>query len=110
MLVGSARADTYQEAMDGLVQASYRHMELTYACREITGLSRYRSALVAAQNVVRATGMPTDIAISTVNKMASSIKAAPGVFEIGFSDCTIGVSRTKQELLNWRTKLRSSQQ
>ncbi|RVG05303.1 hypothetical protein CN230_26940 [Sinorhizobium meliloti] len=109
MIVGSARADSYHEAIDGLMRASYRHMELTYVCREITGLSRYRNAFVAAQNAIRATGMPTDIAMSTAVKMVSNIEAAPAAPDPGFSDCTIGVTRTKQELLDWGAKFRRSQ-
>ncbi len=90
-------------------EAPSRIPHLTYVCREITGLSRYRNAFVAAQNAIRATGMPTDIAMSTAVKMVSNIEAAPAAPDPGFSDCTIGVTRTKQELLDWGAKFRRSQ-
>ena len=111
MLPCSAFADSYQAAINGLMRASYRHLELTYDCRDVLGLSRYREARVAAENAVRATGMPTDVAMSAVAKMASRVEAgASRKARPGLNDCTAGVARTKRELLNWRVKFRRSQQ
>ncbi|MBP1886510.1 hypothetical protein [Sinorhizobium mexicanum] len=106
-----ALADPYQEAVDGLMRASFRHMEQTYICRGLTGLSRYQDALVAAENAVRLTGVPTDLAMSTVAKMASNIETAPQrVRQPSLSDCAVGVTRTKQELLGWGAKFRRAQE
>ena len=111
MLPAIPVVDPYQDAIDGLMQASHRHMELTYVCREITGLSRYRDALAAAENAVRATGMSAEAAMSVVAEMAwdiettSSRQPPPGL-----NDCTTGVVRTKQELLRWWARLHRAQQ
>ena len=111
MLPAIPVADPYQDAVDGLMQASRSYIELTYVCREITGLSRYRDALAAAENAVRATGMPTAAAISMVTKMARDIEAAAsGQPSPSLNDCAIGVVRTKQELLGWWARLRRMQQ
>jgi hypothetical protein len=111
MFATPALADSYQDAINGLMQASYRHMALTYACREVTGLSQYRDARVAAENAARATGMPTDVAMSAVEKVATRIRtvSAEGP-RLSVNTCTAGVARTKQELLGWRSKFRRLQQ
>ncbi|WP_018236822.1 hypothetical protein [Ensifer sp. BR816] len=105
-----ALADPYQEAVNGLMRASFRHMEQTYVCRNLTGLSRYKDALVAAENSVRLTGVPTDVAMATVAKMAASVETAPQRLHPSLSDCAAGVARTKQELLDWGAKFRRSQE
>ncbi|WP_028748293.1 hypothetical protein [Rhizobium mesoamericanum] len=111
MFATPASADSYQDAIDGLMRASYRHMALTYACRDVTGPSQYRDARVAAENAARATGMPTDVAMRAVEKMAIRIRAVPAENpRPSLNGCTAGVSRTKQELLGWRAKFRRSQQ
>ncbi|MBY5605740.1 hypothetical protein HFO50_32235 [Rhizobium leguminosarum] len=111
MLPSFASADSYQVAIDGMMRASYRHMELTYACRHVTGPSQFSNARVAADNAVRATGIPTDMAMATVEKMASIITAAPErKARPSLTECTTGVARTKQELLRWRRQFRRSQQ
>ncbi|WP_144083753.1 hypothetical protein [Rhizobium leguminosarum] len=111
MLAAPASADSYQDAINGLMQASYRHMALTYACREVTGLSQYRDARVAAENAARATGMPTDVAMSAVAKIATRIRIVSAESpRLSANTCTTGIARTKQELLGWRTKFRRLQQ
>ncbi|NKQ72900.1 hypothetical protein C3Y89_21550 [Rhizobium sp. UPM1132] len=110
ILPGFALADSYQAAIDGLTRASYRHMELTYACRHVTGPSHFSNARVAADNAVRATGMPTDMAMTTVDKMVSRIRSAPALkARPSLTDCTTGIAQTKQELLHWRAKFRRLQ-
>ena len=106
-----ALADPYQDAINGLLGASYKHLELTYACRNVTGLSHYRNAYAAAENAVRATGMPTDAAMSAVAEMTSRIEAAPSTKPgLLLNECTAGIARTKEELLQWWGKFRLSQQ
>ncbi|WP_454851992.1 hypothetical protein [Rhizobium binxianense] len=46
-LAAPALADPCQDAIGGLMRASYRHLALTYACRDISGISHYRDARVA---------------------------------------------------------------
>jgi hypothetical protein len=111
MFAAPVWAEPYQDAIHGLMRASYRHMDLAYACRDLVGISRYREARVAAENAARATGMPTDVAMSAVDKMAAHIHATPGKgSHPGLNDCSTGLMRTKREVLAWRAKLRGSQQ
>ena len=111
MFAAPALADSYQDAINGLIRASYRHMALTYACRDVIGLSQYSDARVAAENAARATGMPTDVAMSAVEKMATRIRTVSSESpRPSVNGCTAGVARTKQELLGWRAKFRHSQQ
>nr|WP_200991901.1 hypothetical protein [Rhizobium rhizogenes]QCL10591.1 hypothetical protein pC6.5d_698 [Rhizobium rhizogenes] len=107
----AAWADPYLEAIHGLMRASYQHLALTYACRDVTGMSQYREARVAAENAARATGMPTGVAMQTVEKMTARILATPVKNpHPSLNDCATGVTRTKQKLLAWRAKFRSAQQ
>ena len=106
-----AVAEPYQKTIDGLMRASYRYMELTYACRHVNGLAQYRNAEVAAENAVRATGMPTDVAMSTVARMASRIRAASSSgASADLHVCTVDIVQAKRQLLDARAKFRRSQQ
>jgi hypothetical protein len=103
-----ALADRYEEAYRGFVSAAYRHMEIAYNCRMVLGRSRYEDARVAAENSLRLSGMPTDIALRSVEKMVVEIKAAASKHppHLSFAQCAARTTTTRVELRAWQARLR----
>lgn len=110
VITAPASAGVYKDAVNGLMQASYRHMAITFACRHATGASWYREAVVAAETTVRATGVPTDLAIATVARMTSRIEVATKTEpRENLVACFSGVASAKQEVRKWREEVLRSQ-
>jgi hypothetical protein len=72
-----AAADNYDSAYRGLAAASFRHLEAAYRCRGALGASAYIQARVAAENVMRLSGVPTDVALREVTRMVRKIETRP---------------------------------
>ena len=106
----AAWADSYQRAIDGLMNASNRYLALTYECRDVTGMSSFRKARASTENAARATGMPTDEAVLTVERMVSRLQAkSQSQARLGIHTCVTGVSRARQDVQEWRAKLGKAQ-
>jgi hypothetical protein len=109
LVAAPAWAQPYQKAIDGLVQASYRYLEITHECRELTGITSFQQAWATAENSARATGIATDkrmLAVERITRLESSPAADN---QRGLRGCTTAVNLTKQDVLTWRTKLDKAQ-
>lgn len=98
----------YDEAYRGYVGAAYRHLETAYNCRALIGRSHFEDARVAAENSLRLSGLPTDIALRSVEKMLEKIrrdeKTEP---RLSFAQCATKAATTRAELQTRGRKLQS---
>jgi hypothetical protein len=86
------------EASRDLANTSYRHLNMAYMCRQAIGISQFREARIAVENVLRTTGLPADAAMSSVDDMVSRIIAAPQSTPPAFNECIARIARTRQAL------------
>ncbi|MDK4724951.1 hypothetical protein [Rhizobium phaseoli] len=98
----------YDEAYRGYVGAAYSHLASAYACRALLGRSHYEDARITAENSLRLSGMPTDIALRSVEKMLEKIrrddKRGP---QLSYAQCATKAATTRAELQRWEKKLLS---
>jgi hypothetical protein len=98
----------YDEAYRGYVGAAYRHLATAYNCRALMGRSHFEDARVAAENSLRLSGLPTDIALRSVEKMLEKIrrdeKTEP---RLSFAQCATKSATTQAELQTREKKLQS---
>nr|OAP90244.1 hypothetical protein A4U53_30490 [Rhizobium leguminosarum] len=98
----------YDDAYRGYVGAAYRHLATAYNCRALIGRSHFEDARVAAENSLRLSGLPTDIALRSVEKMLEKIrrdeKKEP---RLSFAQCATKSAATQAELQTREKKLRS---
>ncbi|KSV75188.1 hypothetical protein N185_17565 [Sinorhizobium sp. GW3] len=99
-----AIAETYDTAVIGLVRASYKHMRLAYSCRDF-GSSTYLDARIATEIALRATGLPTILAVAVTAEIASEIRFDEGFAAVSLADCTVGLSRTRKAVATWRERV-----
>ncbi|WP_143534207.1 hypothetical protein [Rhizobium sullae] len=101
----------YDEAYRGYVGAAYRHLATVYNCRALIGRSRYNNARVAAENSLRLSGMPTDIALRSVEKMLEKIRRDEKTkSHLSFAQCATKAAMTHAELQARERKLQSERQ
>ncbi|MFJ6322086.1 MULTISPECIES: hypothetical protein [unclassified Rhizobium] len=108
-LTTPAAADQYDGIYRGLVAAAYSHMETAYRCRTLIGLSDYRDARVTAENSLRLSGMPTDIAFHAVERMVTKMQATQPreLRALSLADCFIHLRTTQTNLLAQEGKMQS---
>ncbi len=108
-LTTSAAADEYDGIYRDLVAAAYRHMETAYHCRTMIGLSRFHEARVTAENSLRLSGIPTDIAFQAVEQMVAKMQTAkPGRSRaLSLTDCMINMRSTQFDLQARENRMRS---
>ena len=102
-----AAADNYDNAYRGLAAASFRHLQAAYRCRGALGLSAYTQARVAAENVMRQSGVPTDVALRQVTRMVRKIEARPtdNAPAMELYPCITDVNATLLEIHAWQAKI-----
>ncbi|WP_143535283.1 hypothetical protein [Rhizobium sp. N122] len=99
----------YDTAYKGYVGAAYRYLATTYNCRAVIGRSHYENARVAAENSLRLSGVPTDIALRSVEKMLDKIRTDEKTkARLSFAQCAAKAASTQAELQAWERKLQSS--
>ena len=98
----------YDAAYRGYVGAAYRNLATTYNCRAVIGRSRYEDARIAAENSLRLGGLPTDIALRSVEKMLEKIRReSKSASHLSFAQCATKTATTQAELQTRERKLQS---
>ncbi|WP_426127688.1 hypothetical protein [Pararhizobium sp. PWRC1-1] len=102
-----ATADNYDSVYRGLTTASFRHLEAAYRCRSALGPSAYTQARVAAENIMRLSGVPTDVALREVTRMVRKIEARPAASAaaIELYPCIADVRDTLSEIHAWQSRV-----
>jgi hypothetical protein len=102
-----ATADNYDSVYRGLAAASFRHLEAAYRCRGALGLSAYTQARVAAENIMRLSGVPTDVALREVKRMVRKIEArsADNAVAIELYPCITDVRDTLSDIHAWQSRV-----
>jgi uncharacterized protein YbjT (DUF2867 family) len=102
-----ATADNYDSVYRGLTAASFRHLEAAYRCRSALGPSAYTQARVAAENVMRLSGVPTDVALREVTRMVRKIEARPAetAAAMALYPCLTDVRDTLSDIHAWQAKV-----
>lgn len=105
-----AAADNYDSAYRGLAAASFRHLEAAYRCRGALGASAYIQARVAAENVMRLSGVPTDVALREVARMVRKIEMRPtdNAAAMELYPCITDVHATLSDIHAWQAKVEVS--
>lgn len=101
-----AFAGQYERAVSSLAQASYAYIKVAYACRDILGSARYQEARIAVENAMRATGVPTNVAMSAAARITSGAKSSTSPRKKGdLSRCVVDYFETKRRMVGWRAKV-----
>ncbi|ANP86032.1 hypothetical protein [Rhizobium leguminosarum] len=99
-------ADDYDTLYRGLTAASYRHLQTTYNCRAALGPSAYREARITAENVLRISGVATDIALNEVDRMVAKIETGESdTNRTSLNPCLDNTRRSLSNVRAWQKKV-----
>lgn len=85
--------------------AAYQNIVSTYECRNVIGTSHYVLARVEAENAIRLSGMPTDAAIASVDKIIGQVESSSRPAERSLNDCIEFTRQTQKHLREWQSKM-----
>jgi hypothetical protein len=102
----TAWADDYDTLYRGLTAASYRHLQTTYVCRAVLGPGGYREARITADNILRMSGVATDVALSEVDRMVAKIENSKAeISQTALSPCLNNTRRSFSNVQTWKKKV-----
>ncbi|MDQ1199374.1 hypothetical protein [Agrobacterium sp. SORGH_AS 787] len=104
LFIPPAFASNYEVALSKLNRTAYALIKVAYGCKLELGNARYLEARVAVENALRATGLPTNIALSSAAKIEAEAKAA-ATHAYSVSQCIMEYVEAKRVILHWRTRM-----
>jgi len=100
IVAAPARADDYAGLVKSLVDSSFRHMALTFACQRYIGDAHYHAARTIAEGNLELAGFGRDEAVLHVDQMDQKLKAdaRPAPKGISAQVCLSQMAETMQKL------------
>lgn len=93
----------HQKAVSILMKASYQHLKIAHLCKSALGEAAHRDARILIENAIRATGLPTDIALKSAAEISTRVAAESLSRQLsGLNDCITRVTISKSEVAKAR--------
>jgi hypothetical protein len=95
----AASGEQFEESVTALTKASFVHLKVAYGCQHVLGVARYREAHIAVENALRATGLPTHVAMASAENLAKEARASSlRMSDRGSQNCFTTFVHTKKDL------------
>ncbi|SCX35391.1 hypothetical protein DSM25559_4950 [Agrobacterium rosae] len=99
LLTTAASGEQFDRSVTALTKASFANLKVAYDCRHVLGIARYHEAYIAVENALRATGLPTDVAMAAAEDLAKEARASSlRMPDRGSQNCFTTFVHTKKDL------------
>jgi hypothetical protein len=104
----AASGEQFDRSVTALTKASFVHLTVAYGCQHHLGVARYHEAHIAVENALRATGLPTHVAMASAVNLAKEARASSlRMSDRGSQNCFTTFVHTKKALSRWRATVTS---
>lgn len=99
----AASGEQFYQSVTALTKASFVHLKVAYGCQRHLGVARYHEAHIAVENALRATGLPTHVAMASAENLAKEARASSlRISDRGSQNCFTTFVHTKKAINRWR--------
>ncbi|KAA3509221.1 hypothetical protein [Agrobacterium rosae] len=99
----AASGEQFDRSVTALTKASFVHLKVAYGCQRHLGVARYHEAHIAVENALRATGLPTHVAMAAAEDLAKEARASNlRMPDRSSQKCFATFVHTKNDLNRWR--------
>lgn len=99
----AASGERFDRSVTALTKASFVHLKVAYGCQRHLGVARYHEAQIAVENALRATGLPTHVAMASAENLAKEARASNlRIPDRGSDNCFTTFVQTKKAINRWR--------